>query len=51
MVDEIDASILAIRQIDNFDDAINAIDQLSIFQEELMHMSTAAQPVHNIGER
>jgi len=46
VVDEIDASILAIRQINNFDDAINAIDQVSIFQEELMHMSTVAQPVH-----
>ena len=29
VVDEIDASILAIRQINNFDDAINAIDQVS----------------------
>jgi hypothetical protein len=51
VVDEIDASILAIRQINNFDDAINAIDQVSIFQEELMHMSTVAQPVHKTDQQ
>jgi len=46
VVTEICGSIQSIQVIHNFKEAMNAADQVSIFQEELLLMSTAAHPVH-----